>query len=75
MTSSDSRVVKECLITVTDKKTDQTARKVVIHLKAISTGGEMEEPATCKNYLQVQRAGHSDKCQKGQQGGSRPTGP
>ncbi len=64
MTSPDSRVVKEYFTTVTDEKTDQTDHKVVSHLKDINTGEEMEEPATFKNHLQVQRAGYPGQCRK-----------
>jgi hypothetical protein len=34
-----------------------TPQNVTLHLKAIYTEGELEEPATCKEYLQVQREG------------------
>ena len=34
-----------------------TPQNVTIHLKAIYAEGELEEPATCKEYLQVQKEG------------------
>ena len=34
-----------------------TPQNITIHLKAIYAEGELEEPATCKEYLQVQREG------------------
>ncbi|MFH2118914.1 MAG: virulence RhuM family protein [Pseudomonadota bacterium] len=34
-----------------------TPQNITLHLKAIYTEGELEEPATCKEYLQVQQEG------------------
>jgi hypothetical protein len=34
-----------------------TPQNVTLHLKAIYMEGELEEPATCKEYLQVQQEG------------------
>ena len=34
-----------------------TSQNITIHLKAIYAEGELEEPATCKDYLQVQQEG------------------
>ena len=37
-----------------------TAQNVTLHLKAIFADGELDEAATCKDYLQVRREGHRE---------------
>ena len=34
-----------------------TPQNITLHLKAIYAEGELDEPATCKKYLQVQKEG------------------
>ncbi len=34
-----------------------TPQNITLHLKAIYTDGELDESATCKEYLQVQQEG------------------